>query len=245
MGVLISTYAGANLLYHVLASRGAATDLAVRMALALVMVLLAVIGGRVTPSFTSEFLEAEGKTERAAPFSRFDGASIGFVAIAAVAWTMNPHATETGWILVAAGLLNLCRLLRWHGWATRHQPLVLILHLGYGALAISLLILGGAILGIGLAKEDAVHALTTGAVGMMTLAVMTRASLGHTGRLRHAGPMTIFIYMLVTLGAVLRVFGPGTQLPPTLVLSIAAATWSGAYVLFAIVYGPFLLRPSL
>ena len=94
-------------------------------------------------------------------------------------------------------------------------------------------------------KEDAVHALTTGAVGMMTLAVMTRASLGHTGRLRHAGPMTIFIYVLVTLGAVLRVFGPATQLPPTLVLSLAAASWSGAYVLFAIVYGPVLLRPSL
>lgn len=245
IGVLISVYAGANVLYHVLSARGTATDLAVRMALALVMVLLALIGGRVTPSFTSELLEAEGKTERPAPFSRFDGASIGFVAIAALAWTMNPHATATGWMLVAAGLVNFCRLLRWHGWPTRHQPLVLILHLGYGALAISMVILGGAILGIGLPKEDAVHALTTGAVGMMTLAVMTRASLGHTGRLRHAGPMTIFIYMLVTLGAVLRVFGPTTQLPPTLVLSLAAASWSGAYVLFAIVYGPFLLRPSL
>jgi len=89
--------------------------------------------------------------------------------------------------------------------------------------------LGAAILGIGPPKEDAVHALTTGAVGMMTLAVMTRATLGHTGRLRHAGPMTIVIYVLVTLGAVLRVFGPAMQLPPTLVLSLAAASWSGAW----------------
>jgi uncharacterized protein involved in response to NO len=215
------------------------------MALALVMVLLALIGGRVTPSFTGEFLAAQGRTEQPAPFSRFDGASIVLVAIAAVAWTVQPQATATGWMLVAAGFANLGRRLRWHGWATWREPLVLILHLGYGWLAMSLLILGGAILGMGLPKEDALHALTTGAVGVMTLAVMTRASLGHTGRPRHAGPMTVCIYMLVTLGALLRVFGPTTDLPTTLVLGLAAVGWSGAYVLFALVYGPFLLRPSL
>ena len=86
-----------------------------------------------------------------------------------------------------------------------------MLHLGYGWLAMSLLALGGAILGFGLPATEAVHALTTGAVGVMTLAVMTRASLGHTGRPRHAGPMTVFIYILVNLGAMLRVFGPSTD----------------------------------
>jgi len=245
MGVLISLYAGANIVFHVMALSGAATNLPVRMALALVMVLLALIGGRVTPSFTEEFLTEHGKTQRPAPFSRFDGASIVLVAIAAVAWIVQPHATATGWMLVTAGLANVGRLLRWHGWATWREPLVLMLHLGYGWLAISLLVLGGAILGIGLSKEDAVHALTTGAVGVMTLAVMTRASLGHTGRPRHAGATTVFIYMLVTLGALLRVFGPITDLPTTLVLELAAIGWSGAYVLFALVYGPFLFRPSL
>ncbi len=118
MGVLISLYAGANISYHVPALSGAATDLPVRMALALVMVLLALIGGRVTPSFISEFLAAEGKSKQPAPFSRFDGASIVLVAIAAVAWTVQPHAMVTGWTLVAAGFANLGRLLRWHGWAT-------------------------------------------------------------------------------------------------------------------------------
>ncbi|MEP6635118.1 MAG: NnrS family protein [Acidobacteriota bacterium] len=96
-----------------------------------------------------------------------------------------------------------------------------------GWLVMSLLILGGAILGLGLPTEDAVHALTTGAVG-----VMTRARLGHTGRPRHAGPMTVSIYTLATLGALLRVFGPTTDLPTTLVLGLAAVGWSGAYVLF-------------
>ena len=73
----------------------------------------------------------------------------------------------------------------------------------------------------------------------------TRASLGHTGRPRHAGPLTVLIYMLVNLGAVLRVFGPMAGLPTNLVLGLAAGSWSGAYVLFAMIYGPFLLRPSL
>jgi len=245
IGGLISLYAGAGILFHVLALSGAATDLPERMALALVMVLLALIGGRVTPSFTGDFLVEHGRTEQPAAVSRFDGLSIVLVGIAAVAWTIQPQAMVTGWILVAGGLANLGRLSRWHGWVTWREPLVLILHLGYGWLAMSLLALGCSILGIGLPTEDAVHTLTTGAVGVMTLAVMTRASLGHTGRPRHAGPLTVFIYMLVTLGALLRVVGPTTGLPRNLVLGLAAVGWSGAYLLFAVVYGPFLLRPSL
>jgi uncharacterized protein involved in response to NO len=79
----------------------------------------------------------------------------------------------------------------------------------------------------------------------MTLAVMTRASLGHTGRLKHAGLLTVCIYILVNLGAMLRVFGPSTDLSTNLVLELAAISWSGAYLLFALVYGPFLLRPSI
>jgi uncharacterized protein involved in response to NO len=245
MGALISLYAGANVLFHVLALSGAATDLPERMALALVMVLLALIGGRVTPNFTGEFLSEHGRTEQPASFSRYDGLSVVLVGCAAVAWIVQPHAMATGWMFATAGLVNVGRLSRWHGWVTWREPLVLILHLGYGWLALSLLALGCSILGIGLPKEDAVHALTTGAVGVMTLAVMTRASLGHTGRPRHAGPLTVFIYMLVNLGALLRAVGPTTSLPTNIVLGLAAVGWSGAYLLFAVVYGPFLLRPSL
>ena len=245
MGALISLYAGANILFHVLALRGAATDLSERMALALIMMLLTFVGGRVTPNFTREFLAGAGKTEQPASFSRFDGVAIALVGIAAVAWIVEPQAMVTGWLLMAAGFVNLSRLSRWYGWLTWREPLVLSLHLGYGWLAIALLFIGGAALGTGLPKEDAVHALTTGAVGVMTLAVMTRASLGHTGRPRHAGPATVCIYVLVMLGALLRTFGPATDVPTDLVLGSAAVGWSGAYVLFALIYGPFLLRPSL
>jgi uncharacterized protein involved in response to NO len=178
-------------------------------------------------------------------FSRYDGLSIALVEFAVLSWVVQPSSMVTGWLFALAGLVNLGRLGRWYGWATWRELLVLILHFGYGWFALSLLILGGSILGIGLLKEDAVHAFTSGAVGVMTLAVMTRASLGHTGRPRHAGPLTVLIYMLVNLGAALRVFGPMTDLPANLVLAVAAGSWSGAYLLFALVYGPFILRSSL
>jgi uncharacterized protein involved in response to NO len=79
----------------------------------------------------------------------------------------------------------------------------------------------------------------------MTLAVMTRASLGHTGRPKHAGPLTIMMYLLVNLGAKLRVFGPSLDLVSTHSLVLAAGCWSGAYLLFVMGYGPMLLAPSL
>lgn len=245
MGVLVSLLAGANILFHIQTLSGGEADRSERMALAMVMMLLTLIGGRVTPTFTDEFLAGSGRTERPASFSRYDGMSIALVGFAVVLWIAQPHSPATGWMFVAAGLANLGRLIRWHGWLTWREPLVLILHFGYGWFALSLLVLGGSILGIGVPKEDAVHAFTSGAVGAMTLAVMTRASLGHTGRVRHAGPLTVLIYMLVNVGAVLRVFGPMTDLPTNLVLGVAAGSWSGAYLLFAMVYGPFLLRPSL
>ena len=245
VGVAISLYAAANVTFHVLALKGAETDLALRLALALDLFLLTFIGGRLTPNFTREFLAGHGKKERPAPFSRFDALSIALVLMGALAWTMLPAAPATGWIFLAAGAVNLGRLVRWYGWLTWREPLVLSLHVGYGWLALSMLALGCALLGIGLAKEDAVHALTTGAVGAMTLAVMTRASLGHTGRPKRAGAATVCIYGLVILGATLRVFAPGTGLPTNLVLGSAGVAWSGAYLLFALVYGPYLVRPSL
>ena len=245
IGCLITLLAGANIFFHVLALSGAGMDLPARMALALVMVLLALIGGRVTPNFTRDFLAEQGMSEPPASFSLFDGLSVVLVGIAAGAWIVQPQAMMTGWMLVGAGVVNLGRLLRWYGWVTWREPLVLTLHLGYGWLALSLLILGGAILGWGLSTADAVHAFTTGAVGVMTLAVMTRASLGHTGRPKHAGPLTVCIYILVNVGALLRVFGPSFDLSTNLVLGLAAMSWSGAYLLFALVYGPFLLRPGI
>ncbi|MCP9456725.1 MAG: NnrS family protein [Nitrospira sp.] len=245
MGVLVSLYAMANIAFHVLTLEGRSADLPPRMALAVILVLLTVIGGRIIPNFTEEFFEMRNRSERPAPFSRYDGLAILLVVLSGLAWTGAPYEKATGWLFVLAGLVNAGRLARWRGWLTWPEPLVLVLHVGYGWVAVALLLMGGSVLGIGVPPADALHALTAGAVGVMTLGVMTRASLGHTGRPRHAGPLTVTIYLLAFLGALIRIFGPAAGLASHLAMGLAAASWSGAYALFALSYGPLLLRPSL
>jgi len=245
IGVLISLYAYANILFHELLMSHATADVAVRMALTIIMLLLAIIGGKITQGFTEDVLAEDAIPKQPVLFSPFDGFSIVFLGVTGVAWMISPEARGVGYAFVFAGVLHLFRLSRWYGWLTWRKPFVLILHIGYGWLAMSFLIFGGAMLSIGLHPEDAIHALTTGAVGVMTLAVMTRASLGHTGRMKHADSLTVMIYFLVNLGAMLRVFGPSLDLSRDLGMAMAAGCWSGAYLLFVIGYGHILLGPSV
>lgn len=247
IGLLISLYTGANILFHVLALHGSATDVPERLALSIILLLLTVIGGRVTPVFTGEYLKEQRITIQPASFSFVDRLSMLLVLIAALAWIVQPEGQAAGALFIAAGLANLIRLSRWRGWMAWREPLVFILTVGYGWVALSLLALGGALLDM-LPAANAAHALTTGAVGTMTLAIMTRASLGHTGRPKHAGPVTLAIYLLVNLGAIVRVFTPASEATTGLthlLLGMAAGGWSGAYLLFALVYGAILVRPSL
>jgi uncharacterized protein involved in response to NO len=247
IGLLITVYAAANVLFHVLALRDVSTDPSERVALSVLLLLLTVIGGRVTPSFTAEYLAEKRSSVRPAAFSRLDGLSMVLVLLAALAWIVQPEGQATGLLFLGAGVANLVRLSRWRGWLAWREPLVFILSVGYGWVTLSLLALGGANLGL-LPAINAVHVLTTGAVGAMTLAVMTRASLGHTGHPRQAGVMTVVIYALVNVGAILRVCAPASDAPNetmNLLLGLAAVGWSGAYLLFAVVYGPILVRPGL
>jgi uncharacterized protein involved in response to NO len=247
IGALITFYACANILFHVSALRGQPTDVAERAALSVILLLLTVIGGRVTPAFTGEYFNERRITTPPAPFSRVDGLSMLLVLIACLAWNLQPEGQTAGALFGAAGAANLIRLWRWRGWMAWREPLVFILTVGYGWVALSLLALGGSILGM-LPPANAVHVLTTGAVGAMTLAIMSRASLGHTGRPRHADLATVAIYALVNLGAIIRVLAPASDAPTAvthLLLGLATVGWSGAYLLFAVVYGPMLVRPSL
>jgi uncharacterized protein involved in response to NO len=125
------------------------------------------------------------------------------------------------------------------------EPLVLILHLGYLWLAASVLLMGLAALAPDLVTATtALHALSAGAVGTMTLAVMTRASLGHTGRPLVAGPATTTIYALVSLGAILRISAPWAGGLYLATLTAGGLLWSGAFALFVLAYGPILLKPG-
>jgi len=145
-----------------------------------------------------------------------------------------------------AGALHGLRLLRWKGWAALGEPLIWVLHLGYAWLAIALTLLGLAGLTDGVPETAAIHALTTGAFGTMILAVMTRASLGHTGRAVTAGPGTTAIFILITLAAILRVVAPFLNDPGlSALLWMGGIAWAAAYGLFSVLYFQALVQPRL
>ena len=94
-------------------------------------------------------------------------------------------------------------------------------------------------------STTALHALTAGTMGTITLAVMTRATLGHTGRPLRADGLTVAIYALVTIGALLRVASPFMPFDYVAMLRLAGLAWGGAFALFVLAYGPKLLGPRV
>lgn len=215
-----------------------------RMGFALVLILVALIGGRIIPSFTRNWLAKQGAT-RGLPTqpNRFDAAVLATTVTSLFAWTVAPEAKVSGVLLLLAGILQSFRLARWSGYRTARDPLVLILHVSYFWLPLGLLLLGGSLFVWCISASAATHALSAGAMASMTLAVMTRATLGHTGRALHADGWTQGIYLLVTLGALVRVAAP--MLPVDYMRSIetAGALWGAAFLLYLLVYGPKLLGP--
>lgn len=210
---------------------------------AVIVLLISLIGGRITPSFTRNWMAKQGIT-RGLPQQpgRFDLLAIAMTAASMLAWiVLEPGAASAG-LLAAAGVLQAARLARWGGWRTVRDPLVLILHVGYAWVPAGLLLLALSEAGQAVPQSAAVHAITAGAMATMILAVMTRATLGHTGRTLKAGSATIGIFALVTAGAVLRVGAALGQLDYTLGMRASALTWGAALLLFLFAYGPILWR---
>ena len=163
-------------------------------------------------------------------------------AICLLFWIFTPAVRLTGVLLMLAAALQLLRLVRWAGWRTTSDPLVIILHIGDLWIPTGLLMLGLSILSAAVPRIAAVHALTAGAMTMI-LAAMTRATLGHTGRDLHANPPTVALYGCVTAGALLRIaasLGIGSY---SLMLDISGILWAASLIIFLKVYGPMLWRP--
>lgn len=213
-----------------------------RLGLAAVLLLISLVGGRIVPSFTRNWLVRMGVSTLPAPFGLLDKLVLGAWAVTLTAWLTAP-AHVAAVLFLVAGFLHVARMLRWQGHRTFAEPLVTVLHAGYAWLGVGAVLYGLALDGLGLDAATALHALTTGAIGTMTLAVMTRASLGHTGRQLAADAATVCIYLLVTFGAVLRLLAPLGDYE--LLLGLAALAWGGAYGLFFLHYAPMLVRPRI
>lgn len=242
---LVLLFGFANALDHA-AAAGVITDegLGWRSGLALVVVMISLIGGRIIPSFTRNWLAKNGvKQGLPGQPGAFDMATIAVTAAGLFAWVVLADRPLAGAMLVAAGLLQALRLARWSGLKAVADPLVFILHVGYAWVPVGLVLLGAAILGAPVPRSAAIHALTAGAMATMILAVMTRATLGHTGRELRASPATVILYVLVTLGALLRVTAPLGFIDYTFGMEVSAVAWGGAFLVFLLAYGPILFAP--
>jgi uncharacterized protein involved in response to NO len=144
-----------------------------------------------------------------------------------------------------AGALHAVRLARWAGDRTVSDRLVLVLHVAYAFVPLGFFLLGAALLWPqAITASAGVHAWMAGAVGLMTLAVMTRATLGHTGRPLAASPATQVIYLCALVAALARIaaaLGGWTDL-----LHVAGLAWIAAFGGFVVIYGPLLVaRPPV
>jgi uncharacterized protein involved in response to NO len=244
--LLVSVLAAANIAFHLRGQIPLFGPGAERAAVAVITGLIALIGGRVTPSFTQNWTQAQGLLNGPTAFNRFDAGVLAVTGAALVAWVAAPLSPLTGAALVVAGGANLARLARWRGWLARREALVWILHLGYAWLGVGLILLGlAALLPDAVPFTAGVHALTTGAMGVETLAIMTRATRGHTGRPRVADRSTVAIYLLILSAAAVRVSAPFLAEWTVALLAISATLWALAFAGFVAAYGPMLWRRSL
>lgn len=231
----------ANIAFHYEVIAGENPDFGYRLAIAAYVGLIMIIGGRIIPSFTRNWINGRGRTDFPTPFNNFDTACIGLGIIALGLWVGMPEGRLTAAAALAAALLHFARLWRWRGWTTFAEMLVAILHIAY-------LFVPLGFLGIALAALDivdptsALHVMTIGTVATMMMAVMTRATRGHTGRVLTASMATTLAYAAIVLCALAR---PVAGLLPDFAQTIYALSgglWLVAFGLFVIEYGPMLVR---
>src|SRR5437773_7230174 len=201
---VLAVFVVGNVCFHLEAHFAGEAVYGTRLGIAAAILLIVIIGGRVVPSFTRNWLTRRNPGRLPSAFGRFDMISIAVTAAALLLWTAAPASTLAGTALTAAGIVQAVRLVRWAGYRTWRDRLVLILHVGYGFIPLGLVLSGLSSLIPAFPASAGIHAWTAGAVGTMTIAIMSRASLGHTGRALVASIPTQMIYALVVGGVLLR-----------------------------------------
>jgi len=242
---LFSAFILGNALFHWEVARGdyAAQGAGLRLGLGAAVMMIAVIGGRIVPSFTRNWLVKRGPGRLpASAMQRFDKAALLALLAAVLLWVAAPRAMATGAALVLAGGLHLLRLARWAGERTGVEPLVLVLHAGYAFVPLGAVALGvEALAPGGLGMAAAQHLWMAGGIGLMTLAVMTRATLGHTGQALTAGPGTSAIYLALLAAVAARLAAGVWPSAAASLHALSGVAWIGAFAGFALLYGPLLL----
>jgi uncharacterized protein involved in response to NO len=239
--VLVLLLFAGNVGFHLEAHFHGAADISIRSSIPVVVVLISLIGGRIIPSFTRNWLARENEGRMPAPFGRFDMTVVATSALVLLFWVVwSNNGAATGVALGLAGCLHLVRLGRWAGDRTWRERLVLIMHIGYAFVPIGFLLNAASAFGL-IPQSAGLHAWMAGAAGVMTLAVMTRATLGHTGQKLTASASTQAIYAGAIVAAVARICAVIEPLHSMAFLHLAAFAWAAAFMGFAISFGPVLI----
>lgn len=246
-GLLLVAVLGAFLAANLLMHLAAATEwwelgeIGRRLGLGVLVTLISLIGGRVIPNFTGNWLQGRGE-QRPPLLGPIDRLAVMATAAGLLSWTIQPESAVSGSLIALAAIAQAARLARWRGHRTLTEPLVWSLHLAYLWMPIGL-----GLLALGILAPDAmpasagIHALAAGAIGGMILAMTTRATLGHTGRTLHADRWTLTLYLVVWLGAVARVASALIPAAYPTLLGTAGILWLCAFALFVLRYGPMLV----
>lgn len=206
------------------------------------LLLICVIGGRIIPAFTRNWMKGEGVATEPTLFNKFDAVAIAAALVTFIAFSSGLSGAALVTLAASTAVLHLVRLLRWRGWYSHYSPIVFVLHVSYAWVPIGFALLALAEAGF-LDIVTALHAWAVGGMGSTTLAVMTRASLGHTGQPLTNSIGLTSIYLAINGGAVCRIFAALWGEQYQLLLNVSGVLWCAAFLLFVIKFLPTFLRP--
>ncbi len=205
-----------------------------------ILLLVTIIAGRIIPAFTANWLRTQGQNRLPVISAGVDRTALALTLLVGLSASFAPQHPATGILAFAAAAVHGFRLSRWRGFATTSNPLLFVLHVAYAWFPIGYTLLGFAVFGWLFTPTSALHALTMGAIGNMVLAVMTRVSLGHSGRPLQAARATVLAYWLLMIAVLIRILGPLTGESYLLMIDLSATGWMLAFAIFVWVYWPIL-----
>jgi len=220
-----------------------------RVGIAAALMLIMVIGGRITPNFTANWLRQRQETRLPAPHDRFDTLCLIAGGLGLAVWVASADLLAgnalVGTSCVLIGSLHLWRQSRWRPLRVLKEPLLSVLHLGYVFVGLGFLLVGARHWTDAPALDvAAIHTWTIGAIGLTTLGVMTRATRGHTGRPLSASLATTMIYVAIIAAVIARVIAAMMPELTLAMLWVSAAFWVAAFLGFCLEYGRALLLPA-
>ncbi len=243
--IVLAALCLAQFCFHVEVARTGASVYSERLAIAAYLLLVMIVGGRIVPSFTTNWIKRENPGRLPVPFGSFDKVAMIAGGVALATWIAAPAlarlAPVCGALCVVAAILHLVRLARWAPDRVWAQKLVAVLHVAYAFIPIGFVLAAANAFTADRAFDmAAIHCWAVGAIGLMTLAVMTRATRGHTGHALVAPPSTSLLYALLAIAALARIGAVFTQ-SATPLLTLAGIAWTLAFAGFALVYGPMCI----